>query len=314
MSFDLEAQTHEIAKNEKNLNLNEEIAQASKFEQILNQLEEFGFSKENAICGALVGKDLELAIEFLVGNRQVDKHSFVPGNSMDLCVICGESEENHTKIEFKSEENKEFEKVKINLEKMNLDLDVPKVTGDGTLCGICFCEFVNEDELQILGCQHFFCKNCITEWIKVQISDGKVLEHQIFCPNVECRKPIEMPIIEKLSDATTLQKFQKFSRNIEIEKDKSKMWCPKLECDGVIERKSKFFKKGICSKCQYEACFRCKKEFHGYFKSCGSVEDEAFNSWAKDQFMKRCPSCSKFIIKLDGCNHMTCSCGYQFVS
>jgi hypothetical protein len=187
-----------------------------------------------------------------------------------------------------------------------------EITGNGMLCQICFCEY-SEEETEILSCKHFFCKECIKNWIKSQICDGKVSDFQLFCPNVECKQPIDTEIIEKLSDPETMIKYRKFSKNLEIDKDKSKIWCPNPLCEGVVCKVSKFSKKGVCDLCGYSVCFGCRKEFHGYFKSCTHREDAEFNKWAKEQFMKRCPSCNKYIMKLEGCNHMTCSCGYQFV-
>eukprot|EP00475_Leptophrys_vorax_P029251 TRINITY_DN4274_c0_g1_i2.p1 TRINITY_DN4274_c0_g1~~TRINITY_DN4274_c0_g1_i2.p1 ORF type:complete len:245 (-),score=45.78 TRINITY_DN4274_c0_g1_i2:87-731(-) len=99
---------------------------------------------------------------------------------------------------------------------------------------------------------------------------------------------------------------------MEVDRDKNATWCPGDKCGGVIYRSGALMRKATCEKCGIQICFDCKKPYHGPLTSCTKDVDEAFDSWAKEQFMKRCPACSRFIIKLDGCNHMTCSCGYEF--
>jgi len=179
------------------------------------------------------------------------------------------------------------------------------------VCQICFCEY-EEKEVEILSCTHFFCKDCISGWIRSQVSDGKVSQNQIFCPNVDCKKPIDADVIEARSDPEVLEKYRRFTFAMEVDRDKNATWCPAAGCNQVIYRPSGMTRKGVCESCGFEICFECKQVFHGYLSSCTREVDEKFDQFAREQFMKRCPSCDKFIIKLDGCNHMTCSCGHQF--
>eukprot|EP00475_Leptophrys_vorax_P044990 TRINITY_DN9212_c0_g1_i1.p1 TRINITY_DN9212_c0_g1~~TRINITY_DN9212_c0_g1_i1.p1 ORF type:complete len:311 (+),score=63.09 TRINITY_DN9212_c0_g1_i1:223-1155(+) len=188
--------------------------------------------------------------------------------------------------------------------------NLPVITGNGMVCQICFCEY-EEKEIEVLECSHFFCKECIANWIKVQVTDGKVAQKHIICPNVDCKKPMSSAVIEARADAEVWEKYKRFTFAMEVDRDKNAAWCPNDNCGGVIYRTAPL-RKAICEKCNFQICWDCKKQYHGPLTSCTKDVDEAFDSWAKQQFMKRCPACSKFIIKLDGCNHMTCSCGYEF--
>ena len=41
-------------------------------------------------------------------------------------------------------------------------------------------------------------------------------------------------------------------------------------------------------------------------------EDESVNQWATSVGAKRCTRCKYWVHKNEGCDHMTCRCGYQF--
>ena len=41
-------------------------------------------------------------------------------------------------------------------------------------------------------------------------------------------------------------------------------------------------------------------------------EDEQLEQWAQQAGAKRCTRCKFFVQKNQGCDHMTCRCGYEF--
>jgi len=41
-------------------------------------------------------------------------------------------------------------------------------------------------------------------------------------------------------------------------------------------------------------------------------EDRLLKNWAKQVGAKQCKKCKFWVQKNDGCNHMTCRCGYEF--
>eukprot|EP00475_Leptophrys_vorax_P037949 TRINITY_DN6609_c0_g1_i1.p1 TRINITY_DN6609_c0_g1~~TRINITY_DN6609_c0_g1_i1.p1 ORF type:complete len:431 (-),score=92.59 TRINITY_DN6609_c0_g1_i1:35-1327(-) len=297
--------------HQERLDLGRELSEASQIAAVVQQLHSMGFSDEQSTVAAFYGKSIDGALEFLTSDRAAHAHLFIPGDTREICAICFQFEADHTakmNLNNKPQERKEPEK-KIDMEKVMANL--PVITGNGMVCQICFCEY-QENEIEILKCTHFFCKDCISGWIRTQVTDGKVSDKQIFCPNVECKQPIEAQVIEDLSPPEIWEKYQRFTFALEVDRDKNATWCPAAGCKGVIYRPNGIVRKGICEECKFEICFLCKNAFHGNFSSCTREVDEKFEQFAKDQFMKRCPSCSKYIIKLEGCNHMTCSCGYQF--
>ncbi|GMP94721.1 hypothetical protein CsSME_00044064 [Camellia sinensis var. sinensis] len=41
------------------------------------------------------------------------------------------------------------------------------VTVDGSVCCICLAKYANNDELRELPCSHFFHKECVDKWLKI---------------------------------------------------------------------------------------------------------------------------------------------------
>lgn len=51
-------------------------------------------------------------------------------------------------------------------------------------CGICFVEKLGAICLCFKECQHVYCKDCMTEYFKIQIKDGNV--QCLNCPEPKC--------------------------------------------------------------------------------------------------------------------------------
>ena len=91
-------------------------------------------------------------------------------------------------------------------------------------------------------------------------------------------------------------------------------FCPSPDCDGYMIAENMDARKLECPKCARAICFRCKEEWHGYFTSCESAMEKAFEGWGDgaDRIIF-CPMCRTKIQKTEGCNHMTCLfCKYEF--
>ena len=59
-------------------------------------------------------------------------------------------------------------------------------------------------------------------------------------------------------------------------------------------------------------CFTCLKKPHGDTE-CDNEIDKDFQLWKKNKVLKRCPKCTMYTEKNEGCNHMTCGqCKYQW--
>lgn len=73
-----------------------------------------------------------------------------------------------------------------------------------------------------------------------------------------------------------------------------------------------------CHACKFKTCYTCDVPWHEgitceEFKQ--QMEDDphgAANNAYHDRHTKQCPKCKWSIEKKDGCEHMTCICGFEF--
>ena len=107
--------------------------------------------------------------------------------------------------------------------------------------------------------------------------------------------------------------------------------CPQPDCDYFIVRD--FFKqeKFKCPKCEVTHCFRCngatqhpttshqawlnqmrKEQREEMIRNAVLEIDEDVERWRKSVGARRCTQCKFIVVKNEGCDHMTCRCGYEF--
>jgi len=75
-----------------------------------------------------------------------------------------------------------------------------------------------------------------------------------------------------------------------------------------------------CPKCTKRYCLKCKVEFHKgstckeYQQWCveNGQADVLFKEFISGTKCKQCPGCKKWVEKNEGCDHITCRCGYEF--
>jgi hypothetical protein len=181
-----------------------------------------------------------------------------------------------------------------------------------TDCPICFCP-LDDTAIQIENCEHKFCKECLQEHAKVNITDRKI---PIPCPSANCKSTISFTtILDIVEDKALIEKYDNFAlMNIfELNPDKLS-WCPSAGCNYGFEydKSITLFKCPMCSKTY---CLKCRCEEHKGM-TCEAYrekhQDKEFYDLAKQVNMKQCPKCQFWIEKNDGCNHMTCRCRYEF--
>ncbi|EYU21913.1 hypothetical protein ABFS82_01G026900 [Erythranthe guttata] len=65
------------------------------------------------------------------------------------------------------------------------------ISGDDAVCCICLAKYLNNDELRELPCTHFFHKECVDKWLKINAS----------CPL--CKAEVGDTLLSSLTEATT---------------------------------------------------------------------------------------------------------------
>ena len=77
------------------------------------------------------------------------------------------------------------------------------------------------------------------------------------------------------------------------------------------EKLTPWGKRSTCLHCGTSVCFDCKQPWHPG-TSCEQVEAAAMAEWTEKHDSGRCPKCRTVIERSEGCNHMSCRCGYEF--
>ena len=95
---------------------------------------------------------------------------------------------------------------------------------------------------------HKNCKNCMGDYLKSKIEDGKVLK--IACMHYKCPKEFTQEDVQQFGSGEIYNKFLKFKENINVELDPNLRWCPKNGCINYVRRQKKcccFASSATCS-------------------------------------------------------------------
>lgn len=164
-----------------------------------------------------------------------------------------------------------------------------------------------------LACGHSYCTACIRHYL-TSAPDTKIFPLVCMGNEAQCRVPIPIPIIQ---DSLPPQKFEHLvtiavSTYIN-EHPQDFRYCKTPTCVQVYRCNSG---EQQCPSCFAEVCSACHEEAHQGL-TCAEralhndpAEQERLNEhWAAENGARKCPTCRVWMQKIDGCNHMTCTCG-----
>ncbi|KAG7345581.1 IBR/half ring-finger domain containing protein [Nitzschia inconspicua] len=122
----------------------------------------------------------------------------------------------------------------------NVPLPLPKVDGksDEKTCQICYDDNVaSEDWMYLLGCEHGFCKDCLSVYIQ-DCAQEKQPMYSITCPHHECRSLIAKHDIERLleNDSASLKRLYEASTENFVTASADFKFCPFPGCRGTVHR------------------------------------------------------------------------------
>jgi len=130
-----------------------------------------------------------------------------------------------------------------------------------------------------------------------------------------------------------MDRCQKFEWKKIRDQHPNMLECPTQGCDYLFFKESEAQTYHYCPICNTEYCLKCEIVYH-VEQSCEEVqaeklrkaleakvdeinrselpEDRMLEEWAGNVGAKRCTRCKFWVQKNEGCNHMTCRCGYEF--
>uniref|UniRef100_A0A673CP08 RBR-type E3 ubiquitin transferase n=1 Tax=Sphaeramia orbicularis TaxID=375764 RepID=A0A673CP08_9TELE len=196
-------------------------------------------------------------------------------------------------------------------------------------CGVCFMCWLGSECVQIPQCGHVFCRSCLTEFCRLQITEGNVRD--ITCPQADCDATPTPAQVRSLVGEELFNRFDRLLLQSTLDYMSDVSYCPRRSCGSVVivEKSGSM---AMCSVCSYAFCVLCKKTYHGTedcqkmnkdrrrllesrYGRCNLVvtmESRLSQEWIAVT-CKNCPYCFSRIEKNGGCNRMTCSrCSRQF--
>lgn len=181
-------------------------------------------------------------------------------------------------------------------------------------CPICLCPVEEADIYRLEYCGHAYCKVCVTSQVQSAVTDRKF---PVICAAEDCKKPFVIRDINlqiKMGKVKKKELLDAAVACLVMRKNESFRFCITPNCEAVY-RTSSDGSRFVCPVCQAKVCTSCHIDFHdgltcAMYRSA-KKDDRCVEKWIKErpQNRKMCPKCRLGIEKIDGCDHVTCSCG-----
>jgi ariadne-1 len=186
---------------------------------------------------------------------------------------------------------------------------------------VCFEDF-SPRAISAMDCGHSFCNDCWTGYFVAALDSGK---KQIRCMEVKCPAICDEDVVQRLlrrRDPAAAERLRDFLLRSYVDDNSAVKWCPSVPHCGRAIRLAAAETEPLCEvecPCGTSFCFRCAATTPHSPCPCVMWErwevkgqSEAENvKWLLVN-TKNCPKCFKPIIKGEGCNLITCSCGQYF--
>ncbi|KAK0463900.1 uncharacterized protein EV420DRAFT_1264275 [Desarmillaria tabescens] len=180
-------------------------------------------------------------------------------------------------------------------------------------CPICYDDVSTPFQLV---CEHVYCTGCIRHFLTSAAETGNF---PLVCMGNEstCGTPISIPVIQKFLPPTAFNHLLETVFTTHVDRHPQEFrYCKTPDC-AQIYRRSEAVSVLRCPSCFSEICSSCGEDSHKRL-SCEDArihnnpaeQERMSEAWLLQQRgIKKCPTCSRLLEKIEGCNHMTCPCG-----
>ncbi|KEH30145.1 probable E3 ubiquitin-protein ligase RNF144A-A [Medicago truncatula] len=168
------------------------------------------------------------------------------------------------------------------------------------------------------NCSHSFCEGCVGSYLAAKIQENIAM---VKCPYPNCNGILEPHNCSTLIPKDVFERWGKaLCENMVL--DSQKLYCPFNDCSAMlVNDEEEVVTVSECPHCNRLFCAQCKVSWHSgvdcrEFQSLEDGErgrkDLMAMELAKNKRWKRCPKCSFYVEKIEGCTRISCRCGNQF--
>uniref|UniRef100_A0A3Q3LAR2 RBR-type E3 ubiquitin transferase n=1 Tax=Labrus bergylta TaxID=56723 RepID=A0A3Q3LAR2_9LABR len=127
-------------------------------------------------------------------------------------------------------------------------------------CDICFVGWLGSECVQLLECDHIFCRGCLSEFCKLQITEGNV--EGVTCPNADCPATPTPAQVKSLVGDELFSRYDRLLLQKTLDSMSDVVYCPRRTCAAavILEKSSRA---AMCSVCSFAFCVACRKTYHG---------------------------------------------------
>jgi len=195
-------------------------------------------------------------------------------------------------------------------------LFAPIMTDTDKECSVC-CEDYSITLLISSVCGHNdLCSVCIKRHIEAELNTkGNVI--QVRCPKSRCTTELTYNDMKRLATKDLFDRYDTLLLRSAIRQLPDFRWCKAPKCGSGQEHTSGDDSPIItCEACGGKSCFTHDVPWHSGVTCEDFTEQLKQGNVATNAYYQRhtkpCPKCQMAIEKNDGCDHMSCRCGYEF--
>uniref|UniRef100_A0A914V487 RING-type domain-containing protein n=1 Tax=Plectus sambesii TaxID=2011161 RepID=A0A914V487_9BILA len=194
-------------------------------------------------------------------------------------------------------------------------IEAARAANDLEECACCFCDDnLPEDMVACESGAHKFCRGCVVQHANTQVGDGG---HVVKCMDGGCKGEMTLKALRPLLRPQVVDLILRRSQQAELRSAQldNMETCPFCDFALIIENADERLFRCQNPDCLKESCRECKEQSHIPLR-CEEVEKDVevrmrtfIENRMAEAMIRICPQCNQRIIKSDGCNKMTCSCG-----
>ena len=192
-------------------------------------------------------------------------------------------------------------------EALDVSAETQKVLLKIQECLICLGDFIETPDCHAVEiCGHIFHRACISEHLKIKMTDNVF---PILCPQINCNAELTDSDLNAILTTAEVKQYYHLSITHYMNKNINVVFqCPTPDCAFKLFELNSHQSDVTCPFCEITFCSKCKETAH----NDTPCEVNQFMKIAVDLGYKMCPACRHWVEKNEGCDHMTCSCGYEF--